>query len=118
MPLEKSLNDPITAAEMKEIIMARVRKALDANSLLADDITYPAFGFRFEATLIFPQRLNPPKKSLIWDRQGAQEGIEEQVIEEYQSPDSPNLTRQENGLPLPVMVKTPTGMEKRRVFQR
>jgi hypothetical protein len=113
MPLDRSLNDPLTAAEMKEIILSRIQKALDANSLLANDITYPAFGFFFQATLTFPG----PKKTLIWDRQGDTNSDlpAVPVAVDYQSPDSPNRAREENGLPLPVLVTTPTGVEKRRI---
>lgn len=113
MPLEKSLNDALTAAEIKEIVLARVSKALDANSLLHDDITYPAFGFSFEATLNFP----PGRKTLVWDRQGDQsmDHPHDSVSVQYQAPDSPNKAREENDLPLPVMVQTPSGPEKRRV---
>ena len=38
-----------------------------------------------------------------------------QVAAEYQSDPSPNRTREDNDLPLPVMVNTPTGPQKRRV---
>ena len=113
MPIERSLNDPLTAAEMKEIILARIQKDLDANSFLSDDITYPAFGFSFEMNITFPTG----RKTLVWDRQGDISDKHEKVAVrvEYQAPDSPNRAREENDLPLPVLVQTPSGTEKRRV---
>jgi hypothetical protein len=62
---------------------------------------------------------SPTPGTLVWGvgQQGEQQGeaVEKPVSGEYQSDPSPNKTREDNDLPLPVMVQTPSGPQRRKV---
>lgn len=114
---ELTLRDPLSASEMKEIILQEISKRLDQDSTLLNDLTYSGFKARFQINLSYEKSL--VKETLIWG--SVEEGtvgsgkIEEVVVaSEYQS-GSPNVERQEHDLAIPVMVSTPSGQERRRV---
>ena len=117
MPKEQVLNDPLAAEEIKAIVIARIEDAFSRNQALIDDVTYPGFRVSFEIKFQFFNSLTAG--TLVWGvhQQGEKSGpvTDIQVAAEYQSDPSPNRTREDNDLPLPVMVNTPTGPQKRRV---
>ena len=117
MPKEAILNDPLAAEEIKAIILAKIEAAMNANGTLVDDITYAGFRVKFDIKIEFIN--SPTPGTLVWGvgQQGEQQGeaVEKPVSGEYQSDPSPNKTREDNDLPLPVMVQTPSGPQKRRV---
>jgi hypothetical protein len=117
MPKEQVINDPLAAEEIKAIIVAKIEEALAKNSPLVDDLTYAGFRVKFDIQIGFINSVTPG--TLVWGvhSQGEQQGevVEQPVSGEYQSDPSPNKTREDNDLPLPVMVQTPSGPQKRRV---
>lgn len=117
MPKTEVLNDPLAAEEIKAIIIAKIQDAMDRNGTLVDDLTYPGFRFSFEVKIGFIRHVTPG--TLVWgnDMVGQQEGVSDplEASGSYDSDPSPNKTREDNGLPLPIMVMTPSGPQKRRV---
>ena len=117
MPKEQVLNDPLAAEEIKAIVIARIEDAFSRNQALIDDVTYAGFRVKFDIKFEFVRSAVPG--TLVWgeaskgDLTDAVPG--EGVAGEYASDPSPNKTREDNDLPLPVMVNTPTGPQKRRV---
>jgi hypothetical protein len=117
MPKTEVLNDPLAAEEIKEIIIDKIRAAMNRNSTLVDDLTYAGFRVKFEVKLEFVR--HPTPGTLVWGDEcgGEQKGDVDlqDASGEYESDPSPNKTREDNDLPLPVMVMTPSGPQKRRV---
>ena len=117
MPKEQVLNDPLAAEEIKAIILAKIEEAMNRNSTLVDDLTYAGFRVKFDINIGFIRSMTPG--TLVWgvDSKGEQQGDVEPLAAsgEYESDPSPNKTREDNDLPLPVMVQTPSGPQKRRV---
>ena len=93
----------------------RVQEAhLDANSLLADGLTYPGFKLDFQGTFTLPGR-----ETLVWAevQKGEKPAADDEKVPatfEYRSL-NPNEARQSHDLPIPVEVKTPSGTERRKV---
>lgn len=117
MPKELVLNDPLAAEEIKAIVIQKIQEAMDRNGPLVDDLTYPGFRVKFDIKFEFVRSPNPG--TLVWgetskgDLTDAVPG--EGVAGEYASDPSPNKTREDNDLPLPVMVQTASGPQRRRV---
>lgn len=116
-----SLNDPIDGAELKQIILKRISDALDKDCTLVDDIAYAGFVLKFEINLTFKRSRTPG--TLIWGTTtdgGLTATTTEDVITpiqaagEYET-DSPNTAREEHDLPVPVMIKTPSGETRRKI---
>lgn len=111
-----SLNDPIDGSELKQIILERISRALDRDSTLADDIAYAGFSLSFEIRLKYLR--SKTADTLVWGEE--KEGVEtldqptETATDTY-STDSPNTAREEHDLPVPVMVQTPNGPQRRKV---
>lgn len=117
MPKEQVLNDPLAGEEIKQIILDKIQEAMNKNGPLVDDLTYAGFRVKFEIKIEFVN--HPTAGTLVWgdESQGQQEG-ELTIVEapgEYASDPSPNKTREDNDLPLPVMIQTPSGPKKHRV---
>jgi hypothetical protein len=118
MPREISLNDPLTGAEIKSIMVAKFEEALGRNCTLMDDLTYAGFDFTFEAKVGFLR--SPTAGTLAWGAEKAGEAVtgHETLTAAYQT-DSPNATRLEHDMLQPVLVSTPEGMRRRKVkFQK
>lgn len=121
MPREISLNDPLSGAEIKQICVQKFADSLDRDSTLTDDFTYPGFTLKFEATIGFLR--STTTSTMVWGNSvnGKNPGTDAQQVPvnvEYKT-DSPNTAREENDLPLPVMVQTPSGPKRQKVkFQR
>ena len=114
MPIEKTLADPLSTQEIKEIALQEFKKRMDANSLLADGLTYSGFKLDFQGTFTLPGR-----ETLVWAsvQKGEKEDAESSKLDtgfEYRSP-SPNEARQSHDLGIPVLVQTPSGSERKRV---
>jgi hypothetical protein len=117
MGRDSTLNDPLSGAEIKEIIRQKVSEALDRDCTLVDDHTYPGFHLKFEASIGFVRSTTP--STMIWGEQGTKivggpDTSQDQVTAEYQT-DSPNTAREENNLPMPVMIQTPSGPKREKV---
>lgn len=120
-----SLNDPIDGAELKLIILARIKEALDRDCTLANDIAYAGFNLTFEirlkylrskteGTLVWGAVMdtsNVKAEAEIFELAGATPDI---VTDSYTS-DSPNQAREDHALPIPVMIQTPNGPERRKI---
>jgi hypothetical protein len=117
MPKTEILNDPLAAEEIKEIVIQKIRAAMDKNCTLVDDLTFAGFRVRFEVNFTFVR--SPIPSTLVWGDavEGEQVGELDHVTaaSEYESDPSPNRTREDNDLPLPAMVMTPSGPQRRRV---
>lgn len=111
-----SLNDPIDGSELKQIILERISRALDRDSTLADDIAYAGFSLSFEIKLKYLR--SKTADTLVWGN--AVEGVEtldqptETATDTYTT-DSPNTAREDHSLPVPVMVQTPNGPQRRKI---
>ena len=115
---EKSLNDPLADFEIKQIILDEIKARLDKDCTLTGGQAYAGFIASFEVKITYTRSLTQP--TLVW---GAASHVPECVVETaaqteikdtYTSP-PPNIARQDHDLPIPVMVQTPTGPQRRRV---
>lgn len=117
---EKSLNDPLSGAEIKAIILDEIEKRLNGDCTLGNDLAYAGFTAKFEVKISYLRSL--VKESLVWggalQNPPADVEVEEAgktaIADVYVSP-APNVARQAHDLPIPVLVQTPTGAERRRV---
>ena len=119
MPLEQSLNDPLSGAEIKQICVQKFADALDRDCTLVDDVAYPGFHIKLEATIRFTR--SRTQNTAVWadHKQGSVEDADENLAQVEYETDSPNRAREENDLPLPVMIQTPTGPKRQKVkFQK
>lgn len=104
MPNEKVLNLPLSGDELIEIILQRVEKRLRADCYLHQAATYNGFSYSLNLTLKLKD-MNFGKDTLVWDqhKEGEQDSNTEAAAEEkYDSGDSPNRTRIDHDLPVPV----------------
>lgn len=119
-----TLADPIDGAELKLMILERVRRALDRDSTLANDIAYAGFRLDFEIKLVYKRATTAT--TMVWggesggaepilpgDVVGDEMGVDK-LADHYET-DSPNTAREAHDLPIPVMVKTATGVERRKI---
>lgn len=125
MPTQ-SLNDPIDGAELKQIILHRIAAALDKDCTLVDDIAYAGFCMTFNVKIAYKR--SKTADTTIWGgMNGGPEPIQPgqninlekgdemaDLTDTYES-DSPNTAREEHDLPIPIMVKTPSGSERRKI---
>lgn len=118
---EKTLNDPLSGFEIKQILLDEIEKRLNGDCTLGNDLAYAGFQAKFDIKVTFLRSVTPP--TLIWGStdKKAPEGIEIEVAPEvasladtYTSP-APNVARTEHSLPIPVIVQTPTGPVRQRV---
>lgn len=117
MAKEQTLNDPLCGAEIKTIIIQKVADALERDCTLTDDVCYAGFTFKFESTLSFLRSPNP--STMVWadvaKGQKLLEGTPSEQIDTGYETDSPNRAREENELPIPVLIQTPAGPKREKV---
>lgn len=114
---EVSLNDPLSGAEIKDIIAQEVRAAMNRNCTLINDVAYPGFTVSYELRIGFLR--STTKGTLVWGRAEAGEaptGQPEVVDGDYES-NSPNTAREEHDLPTPVLQQTPEGPKRKKVHR-
>lgn len=121
MPKEMSLNDPLSGAEIKQIALLKFADALNRDCTLNDDLTYPGFHLKFDATISYVRSTTQPtmmwKDEFVGEKVGGE--IEAKSFPIEYKTDSPNTAREENDLPIPVMIQTPTGPKRQKVaFQK
>ncbi len=109
---QSTLNDPLDGTEFIDIVLTRIRRALEADSVIGKDTEHPRFSF--EIKIKFPAEHT--KETLVWGKEGTISLAEpiEMITDSYAS-DSPNRSREDHNLPIPVMVQTPSGPEKRKI---
>lgn len=114
-------NDPIDGAELKSIILKRIGDQMDRDCTLTNDVAYAGFSLEYNIKLKFLR--SKTADTLIWgtvpgigvsEEAGLRKEPTETLVDTYAS-DSPNTAREAHGLPVPVMVQTPNGPEKRRI---
>ena len=115
---ELTLNDPLSGAEIKSIILQAIEKRLNGDCTLADGLAYAGFTAKFDMKVSFLRSLTQP--TTVWGNAGksAEEPAEpagETTVEVAYTSPSPNIARQDNNLPIPVMVSTPNGPVRKRV---
>ncbi len=121
---EKTLNDPLSGFEIKEIILQEIGKRLDGDTTLENDIAYAGFTAKFDIGITFLRSLTKPTQ--VWgavahinptsvEEINATEYKGLQIQDSYTSNPSPDVERQSHDLLIPVMMSTPTGMERKRV---
>ena len=113
MPRETSLNDPLSGAEIKQIILAQIEAAMDKNCTLVDDLTYPGFSLFYELKIGFVR--SPTKETVVWGESREGETGEVEAVTGRYAEDSPNKARLDHDLPQPVMVNTPDGQRRKKV---
>ena len=112
---EVSLNDPLSGAEIKDIIGQEIRAAMDKNCTLSNDVAYAGVTVSYELKIGFVRA--PTKETLVWGNAKSGEaptGQPEAVTGTYAS-DSPNQAREEHDMPTPVLQQTPNGPRRAKV---
>lgn len=102
--------------------MQEIEKRLNGDSTLQNDLTYSGFAAHFDIKIRFSRSLT--KETTVWGHTdvlpevkalGEHEVVEgPRIVGDYEST-APNLERQSHDLPIPVMVSTPSGLERRKV---
>jgi len=119
---EKTLNEPLTGSEIKQILLHQIDQRMNGDSNLLDDIAYAGFSATFEIKLSFVRSLTPP--TLIWGSAKvtpdpiaipSTEPAGDSVVSGDFKTDQPDLARQDHDLPIPVLAQTPSGVERRKV---
>jgi hypothetical protein len=115
---ERTTNDPLSGAEIKEIILREIEKRMNGDSTLNDDLAYAGFTAKFEVKVGYVRSLT--KETLVWGMaaelpSGAVEAAGETTIADTYVAPAPNVARQQNNLPIPVLIQTPTGTQRKRV---
>ena len=109
MAQEEVLNLPLETEEIIAIVLQRIEARMKANCYFATAATYNAFS----ADITINFRLNDMnfgKTTLVWDKlelgpeKVPAEAEVQTVSEQFVSGDSPNATRQDHDLPVPVRV--------------
>jgi hypothetical protein len=111
-----SENDPIDGGELKKIILDRISTALDKDCTLTDDIAYAGFRLDFVINLGYKRSKTPG--TMVWGNAAeGYEGVPDmiEIVKDNYETDSPNTAREDHNLPVPVMIQTAAGMEKRRI---
>lgn len=118
MPNERVLSLPLSSDEIIEILLQRFEKKLRSDCFLHPANTYNGFAYKFELKLTFKDMMMG-RDTLVWDDhvepklpvdEETQVAVDEQGIiertdsstETFDSGDSPNRTREEHDLPMPV----------------
>lgn len=117
MPREQTLLEPLSGAEIKEIMLAKISQAFDKDCTLVDDVCYAGFTFDFEGKLRYVRSTTPG--TLVWGNltegeKPEKEATPDTVAVDYET-DSPNQAREDNDLPLPVLIQTPSGPKRQKV---
>jgi len=116
---EKTLNEALGGAEIREIILREIEKRLKGDCTLLDDHSYAGFIAKFDIKISYLR--SQVKETLVW---GAANLIPEQetepagetvISDSHQSASSPDVERQSHDLPVPVMVQTPSGARREKV---
>ena len=121
---EKTLNEALSGAEIKEIILQEISARLDGDTTLANDIAYAGFSTQFDIKVSFLRSLTKPTQ--VWGNAAqivppsdisadVQHG-EGFVSGSHVSASSPDIERQSHDLPIPVLMQTPAGMERKKVY--
>jgi len=126
MSPEKTLNDPLSGSEIKEIIAQEIRKRMDGDCTLLDDHSYAGFIAKFDIKISYLR--SQVKETLVWGQMteikvadGEHNGItaeftdEKVIADTYTSASSPDVERQEHDLPIPVLVQMPAGAQRQKV---
>jgi len=106
MPNDKVLNLPLSGDELIAILVDRFEKRLRSDCYLHQAATYNGFSYKLVMDLELKDT-NFGKKTLVWDnhQDGEKGGEPAQVKEEYDSGDSPNQTRLDHDLEIPVQTQ-------------
>ena len=116
---EKTLNEALGGAEIREILLQEIEKRLKGDCTLGDDLSYAGFTAKFDIKITYLRSLTPP--TLIWGTvgsaaEGETEPAGETVISDtHTSASSPDIERQSHDLPIPVLVQTPNGPQRQKV---
>ena len=118
---ELTLRDPLAANEIIEILLQEIEKRLRADCTLMGDLTYSGFKATFTLNLAYERSLTKP--TTVWGTASTPASPESgptidagaaAISGEYVA-GAPNVERQSHDLPIPVLVQTPAGTERRRV---
>ncbi len=121
---EKTLNEALSGSEIKEIILQEIGKRLDGDTTLENDLAYAGFTAQFSVTIMYLRSLTKP--TLVWGSAAQTpepplplpdllETKHEEISSIHTSDLSPDVERQLHDLPIPVLMQTPTGMERTKV---
>lgn len=113
---DKVLNLPLSGDEIIEVLLQRIEQRLRADCFLHPAATYNGFSYDLTCTIKFKDMMMG-KETLVWDNHAEgnlvgiihtpdMEGVEiAKTTEKFDSGDSPNGTRMEHGLDIPVQVQ-------------
>lgn len=116
MPNDRVLNLPLSSDEIIEILLQRFEKKLRSDCFLHPANTYNGFRYSMELKLTFADMMMG-RETLVWDQHteprqdmGTEmlednpiaQNVEATASENFDSGDSPNRTREDHDLPMPV----------------
>ncbi len=119
MPTDKVLNLPLSGDEVIEILLQRIEHRLRHDCFLHPAATYNGFSYDLTLNIKFRDMMMG-KETLIWDRHIENEvqvqaselenytherDVEQKAAEKFESGDSPNRTRIEHDLLVPVQTQ-------------
>lgn len=118
---DKVLNLPLSGDEIIEILLQRIEKRLRSDCFLHTAATYNSFAYTLDCKIRLTD-MGAGRDTLVWDNhvQGENPTAEPVAVDEaFDSGDSPNKTRLDHDLEIPVQVQEGkrTVIRKRR-FQK
>jgi len=107
---ETAVNLPLDGSEIRQIILQRLEKRMELNSVLAIGIAYP--GFEYDLTFVIKVDHPSVQPTTVWDRgkEGSVgSGAQEINLSEKYASKTPNVERQDNGLDLTIETTNAKG---------
>jgi hypothetical protein len=102
---QKVLNLPLDTDEIISIIVKRLEARMRANCFFGKATTYNGFSYKLDMKIKFNDMMMD-RNTLVWDQHVEGEvpatAPEETITEDYETSDSPNRTRVQHDLDIPV----------------
>lgn len=121
---EQVLNKPLTGAEVREMIISKVRRAFDGDTRFADYVAFRAVEFEIDIAVkmhgaAIPEVNHALSGGAITEEAATTGDIGKDtdivVLHDHQPAMPPNEARIEHDLPVPVLVPGKGGMEEKGV---
>jgi hypothetical protein len=113
--IEQVLNRPLSGAEVRQIIVAKIERMLAGDSRLADFIAFPAFRFHADIGIVLQGAVHEEISRELDGGQGdmVPNAEDEQTIVSHTSQTEmpPNEARVDAGIGVPVLTRDERGRE-------
>jgi hypothetical protein len=116
--MEQVLNQPLSGAEVKECILAKIREVLNGDGRLSDFFAFPTFRFHADIGIVLQNAVEPEINRQVDGGKGPpvdyQGKVETVMVHAEQADMTPNEARVEAELEVPVLTRDEKGREVTR----